>query len=193
MMERAFDLVPFPAPVLPAIRITGSVARQDQVLDLKYFVEGAVEEVLLPGISVNPSRRDELWKATCFEFFLATQARPEYWEFNMSPSGDWNVYRMDAYRRVGFREESAIQKLPFDVQNQPGLLQLHVAVDLSPIVQPLEYLDIGVAAVVQSNDGDTTYWALVHPEPQADFHLRESFILGLAAQTLPVQSSARGG
>jgi hypothetical protein len=88
---------------------------------------------------------------------------------------------MDAYRRAGFREESAIQRLTFGVQKQPGLLELHVAVDLSPIVQRFEYLEIGVAVVVQSNDGKPSYWALVHPEPQADFHLRESFILGLAA------------
>jgi hypothetical protein len=181
MIERAFHLVPFPAPILPAIHITGSIALQDQVLDLTCLIEGAVEQVRLPEISLNPSRRDELWKGTCFEFFLATKARPEYWEFNMSPSGDWNVYRMDAYRRAGFREESAIQRLTFGVQKQPGLLELHVTVDLSPIVQPFESLEIGVAAVVQSNDGKPSYWALVHPEPQADFHLRESFILGLAA------------
>jgi hypothetical protein len=193
MIERPFALIPFPAPNLPAIRITGSAALQEQVLALEYWLEGAIEEVLLPAVSSNPSRKDELWNATCFEFFLAVKARPEYWEFNMSPSGDWNVYRMDTYRRAGFRAETAIQDLPFQVQILPDVLQLRVAVELSPILQHAHNLDIGVTAVIQTNDGNTTYWALAHPAPQADFHLRESFTLELAAQTLPAQPSARDG
>jgi hypothetical protein len=33
--------------------------------------------------------------------------------------------------------------------------------------------------VIQTQDRHETYWALVHPQPQADFHLRDSFILEL--------------
>jgi hypothetical protein len=191
MIEQSFALIPFPAPILPAVCITGSASLQDRLLTLKYSLSGALEEVLLPRVSLNPSRRDDLWKETCFEFFVAVKDQPGYWEFNMSPSGDWNVYRMDAYRRVGFREERAIDKLPFEVQYQPDIFQLHVTVDLSPMLQPIEDLEIGIAAVIQTQDGETTYWALAHPAPQADFHLRESFTLALAGRTLPAPPSAR--
>lgn len=110
----------------------------------------------------------------------------------MSPSGDWNVYRMDAYRRVGFSEETSIQRLQFEVRKEARLLTLSAAVDLSLIVQQSQSLDIGVTAVIQMKDGNETYWALAHPAPSADFHLRESFTLALAGQTHPSPQSAPG-
>jgi hypothetical protein len=110
----------------------------------------------------------------------------------MSPSGDWNVYRMDAYRRVGFREETSIQQLPFEVQREDHTLTVVTTINLSPIFQQNDNLEIGITAVIQTRDGKETYWALTHPAPQADFHLRESFILALAPQTHPLGQSAPG-
>jgi hypothetical protein len=107
----------------------------------------------------------------------------------MSPSGDWNVYRMDAYRRIGFREETAIQRLPFEVRNEAAVFQLSALVELHPILQPNQSLEFGITAIIQTTDRNETYWALSHPAPSADFHLRESFSLGLAEQAhLPQQS-----
>jgi hypothetical protein len=53
-------------------------------------------------------------------------------------------------------------------------------------------LEIGITAIIQTTDSYETYWALTHPAPFADFHLRESFILALAGQTLPAPQSAQG-
>lgn len=193
MIEQSFSLIPFPAPGIPTIQITGSISLQGQTLALHYSMAGHIEEVLLPQISSSPGRKDELWQETCFEFFLAIGDQPGYWEFNISPSGDWNVYRMDAYRRVGFREETSIQKLHFEMEKQADLFHLHVTVDLLPILRHDELLmEIGIAAVVQTKDHNTTYWALAHPALQADFHLRESFTLALAGQTDPARPSSPG-
>jgi hypothetical protein len=192
MSGQSFALIPFPASNIPALSITGKVSLQDHVLEMHYSLEGSLEAVLLPGPSLRPSRKDELWQATCFELFLAIGDKSGYWEFNLSPSGDWNVYRMDAYRRIGFREESAIRGVQFEVQKQADLFRLHASVDLRTIWQPGEFLEIGIAAVVQTRDGNTTYWALTHPASQADFHRRESFILLLAGQTHPARPSAPG-
>ncbi len=116
---------------------------------------------------------------TCFEFFLAIQGQPQYWEFNMSPSGDWNVYCMNAYRRIGFGEETSIQRLQFEVRKETGLLILDATINLTPLLSEQQPLEVSVTAVIQTKDGDETYWALTHPAPQADFHLRESFICPL--------------
>ena len=113
MIEHSFALTPFPTPDIPAVEIKGKVSARHNLLALSYALTGEVDEVLLSPASPQPGRRDELWKATCFEFFLARRNRPEYWEFNLSPSGDWNVYRMDDYRRRGFRQEARISELPF--------------------------------------------------------------------------------
>jgi hypothetical protein len=193
MTKHAFSLIPFPAPNIPVISITGEISLQKNRVHLHYSLAGKIENVLLPPTCVNPSRKDELWKKTCFEFFLAIKDQPQYWEFNMSPSGDWNVYHMEAYRRIGFREETSIQRLPFEVRSEAGKFHLDALVDLDPILPPDQFLEFGITAVMQTADGNETYWALTHPAPFADFHLRESFILALAEQAHLSRQSAPSG
>jgi hypothetical protein len=193
MIEQTFTLIPFPAPEIPAVSLTGTLSLDRNVLTLHYALVGNTEDVLLPPVSLTPSRKDELWKRTCFEFFLAIKDQPGYWEFNMSPSGDWNVYRMDAYRRVGFRVEIAISELPFEFKKELDNFLLETAVDLTGILRPQEELQMGIAAILQTKDGNETYWALTHPAPHPDFHLRDSFILPRAGQTHPSAQSALDG
>ena len=192
MTEHTFSLIPFSAPNLPNISITGKISLQKNIVHLRYSLSGEIENILLPPASVNPSRKDDLWKMTCFELFLALKDQPQYWEFNMSPSGDWKVYHMDAYRRVGFREETSIRQLPFENSNEAGVFHLNARVDLNPILPPNQLLEFGITAIIQTADSNETYWALSHPAPFADFHLRESFILGLAEQAHLSQQSAPG-
>jgi len=172
-----FKLVPFPSSVLPNIYITGEIQRRDNQVSIHYEVSGDIGQIALPGLAAPPIRKYDLWKATCFEFFLALPGQPQYWEFNMSPSGDWNVYQMDAYRRVGFQEERLIKQLQVGFQNEAGKLTMKSDVDLKPLFQNGGALDAGITSVIQANDGTETYWALAHPGRQADFHLRESFAL----------------
>jgi hypothetical protein len=192
MNEQSFSLLPFPAPNIPDVTITGNISYQNNLLVLHYTLAGDIEAVFLPTSSTHPHRKDELWKSTCFELFLAIKSQPPYWEFNLSPSGDWNVYRMDAYRRVGFREEASMQWLPFEVRREEGVLTLRTIVDLKPILLESRPLEVGVAAVIQTKDGKETYWALAHPAPNPDFHRRESFILAPAGQTHPSPGSVLG-
>ena len=193
MIEQAFTLIPFPGPEIPAISLTGKLLLENHRLTLHYSLAGNTDCVLLSPASLTPSRKDELWKGTCFEFFLAVKDQPGYWEFNMSPSGDWNVYRMNTYRRIGFREETGISQLPFAFKQESGRYLLDVSVDLTSLIEPGQELEVAVAAIIQTRDGNETYWALTHPAAHADFHLRESFILKLAEQTHPSPQSALGG
>jgi hypothetical protein len=191
MTKQSFSLIPFPTPNLPSISLKGEISRKDNILNLNYSLAGKVEDVFLPPISTNPSRKDELWMSTCFECFLAIKDQPEYWEFNMSPSGDWNAYHMDAYRRVGFRKETSVQHLQFKTQQEAGVFSLGTAIHLNLIIGLRQLLEIGITAVIQTKNGDETYWALAHPESYPDFHLRESFILALAGQTHLAGQSVR--
>ena len=193
MIECEFTLVPFPAPKIPDISITGNFSFQSSILTLHYTLTGILETILLPPVSDPPSRRDDLWKRTCFEFFLAFKGQPGYWEFNVSPSGDWNVYWMDAYRRIGFREEPGISELRSDFQRALEGCALDVTVDLTSILDLGYELQMAITAIIQTRDGHETYWALTHPGINADFHWRESFVLKLAGQTHPSHQSARDG
>ena len=174
-----FKLIPFPASKIPAIEITGQMARQGNLLSVRYSVTGNIETILLPEPSRLPDRKHELWKSTCFEFFIAEIAKPAYWEFNLSPSTDWNIYVIDAYRQVNMREEAAFQRLPFEFIKADGALSLAISVDLNPILQTKQALQVGITTIIQTKAGAETYWALAHPGEQADFHVRESFAADL--------------
>ena len=175
---QTFKLVPFPEPQVPAIDITGRIARQGNLLSIHYSVQGDFENILLPAPSTS-TRKHDLWKATCFEFFLAIKDQPGYWEFNLSPSSDWNVYAMDAYRQINMREEAAFHQFPFEFKKTDEELSLNISADLRPILQPEQILQIGITAIIQTKDGTETYWALAHPGTQADFHVREGFVIEL--------------
>jgi hypothetical protein len=176
---RSPELIPFPAEQIPSIEITAKVARQNNLLSVHYSVQGEIDDILLPVQSDFPSRKHDLWKATCFEFFIALKNQPGYWEFNLSPSSNWNVYAMDAYRQVNMREEIAFQQLPFQFRKTNAELSLEILVDLSSIVGPEQDIQLGVTAIIQTEDEIETYWALAHPSAQADFHLMESFVIEL--------------
>ena len=175
---QTFKLIPYPSTQIPNISITGELERIENHLSIHYVVQGDIENILLPKSSLS-SRQDDLWKATCFEFFFALPDSPEYWEVNMSPSSAWNVYRMDAYRRIGFREETAIEQLPFEFQKVDDKYLLSVSMDLTQILQEGQNIQVSITAIIQTQGGNETYWALVHPGAQADFHLRDSFIISL--------------
>ena len=177
MNPHPFELVPLLDSKIPDIKITGSMAREENVLTVKFFLSGKIDEILLPDLNPQPGRKYALWLATCFEFFLAFPGQPHYWEFNLSPSGDWNVFRMDSYRQIGFREEELIQSPRLEIRNDTDCFQLEVVTDLTPILEQEELLQAGIAAVIKSHDGYETYWALTHLNSQPDFHLRESFLL----------------
>jgi hypothetical protein len=178
LSPKTFALIPYPAPNIPAIEIKGRVSRHDNILSIHYMVNGNIEDILVPALSTL-ARKDELWKMTCFEFFLAEPSSPEYWEFNLSPSGEWNVYHMDAYRRMGFREETSISQLPFEFKQSDNYFSLDITVDLTPILPSEPNIQLGITAIIQTKDGTEIYWALDHPGTQADFHLRESFLVNL--------------
>lgn len=179
MAEYSFSLIPFPDSSIPAIQITGTVSRKKSLLSVHLQMTGQTEVIFFPGGTAYPQRRDDLWRTTCFEFFLAIPDRPEYWEFNMSPSGDWNAYHMDAYRQIGLREERSIQQLQFSIKNGRGTIIVEATVDLTPFIQEGQQLQAEVTSVIEDKNGHETYWALVHPGSHADFHRREGFIIQL--------------
>jgi hypothetical protein len=179
MNEKPFSLQPFPSiNPLPSLKITGNIARRSNTLAIRYALVGPLAELVIPAPANLPARRNGLWEETCFEFFLGVKDSDGYWEFNLSPAGDWNVYRFASYRQ-GMQEETAFTSLPFSVDNQSDSLRLALELDLEKIVQPDQTVELAVSAVLKLKNGEVTYWALTHSRPQADFHCRDSFILDL--------------
>ena len=84
---------------------------------------------------------------------------------------------MDAYRQVNMREESVFSQLPFEFKKSNAALTLELSVDLNLILQANDALQLGITTIIQTSNGNEMYWALSHPGTNADFHLRESFVV----------------
>jgi hypothetical protein len=179
MKSQNFTLQPFPwTGTLPDLEISGVLSRWADTLLIRYLLVGAIIDIELPAPSKPAARRIGLWEKTCLEFFLAQRGSPGYWEFNLSPSGDWNIYSFEVYRQ-GLYEEPAFMALPFSVRKQSDSLLLELEFDLGQLLPADRVLEAAVSAVIRTKEGQETFWALTHPGKAPDFHAREGFIVQL--------------
>lgn len=179
MNDQTFKMQPFPsAKPIPDLKIAGNIARQGNQFTIQYALLGDVKEVAFAAASDTPARKHELWKDTCLEFFVGIKNSDQYWEFNLSPAGDWNVYRFNAYRQ-GMQEETAFTALPFSIQHLSDGLAIALDLDLDRIVPANQAIEVGITTVIKHRDGEVSYWALTHQGSEADFHRRDSFIIAL--------------
>ncbi|MFM1842046.1 MAG: hypothetical protein RLZZ490_782 [Cyanobacteriota bacterium] len=157
------------------------VAHTQTRLSLSYELSGDMTAIAFAPVNPAPQRRDQLWEKTCFEFFLAFPNVRQYWEFNLSPSHDWNCYRFDDYR-TAMEPEQAWHHSPFQITQQVSQRKRHLfncQIELSPLLPRSAPLQLGVTMVIAQQDGALNYWALSHPGPQADFHQRDSWLISL--------------
>ena len=160
------------------LHIHGTLARSATALHVLYELRGSLDSVRLPPPTAAPTRRDGLWQATCFEFFVAPTGSLQYWEINLSPSGDWNVYAFSEYRQ-GMREETSITALPLIQHRQLNSYQLTLDFPLAHLIAPDQSIGIAVSAVLLGNNGQRSFFALTHCSSQPDFHQRKSFLMRL--------------
>jgi hypothetical protein len=188
-LGQAFQLLPFPEPPVPrGLAVDGWIRRQGEQLTVTYRLHDPAQTLAIPPLAPFPHRCDELWQATCVELFLALPGQESYRELNLSPSGDWAVYRLEDYRQ-GLTPDPAWSALPLRRKdadgngngngNGDGILELQLGTPLPPELAAAPELEVAITAVLQGRDGTCSYWALLHPGPEADFHRRESFALRL--------------
>jgi hypothetical protein len=180
MKEQTFSLKPFEG-ASPDVEIKGRAVRDKNILTVHYELAGNLQDIDIPARNHKPSRVKGLWENTCFELFAAAGDESPYREFNLSPSGDWNVFRFERYeehRRVAdLKEDPLFTALPFRTEKQPGTFSLDLGFSLEGIARTDQPLEIGISAVVKS--GTRSFWALAHSGPRPDFHRRDSFVLHL--------------
>lgn len=173
-----FRLIPFSAEPLGEVAVAGSVSRDRSCLQLRFRISGEIGSLRIPGAAAKPSRRDELWRSTCCECFFRIAGAVGYYELNVSPSGDWNLYHFQAYRS-GMAEVSSVLAIACTTLAAERSFILDCAVPMVGLAGRDDQIDIGVSCVLAYNDGGTEYWALAHPGQQPDFHHPEGFLLRL--------------
>lgn len=179
----AFELQPFGQNATElGLRLAGWLKREGAELRLRYQLSGTLDSVVVPPPATDtPERRDGLWEHTCFELFLAAEGAQPYWEVNLAPNGDWNLYRLEDYRQ-GLQPVPDREAMPFTVNK--GAEGLHLTITLAlpeELGQACKArpLRLGMSAVIEQQGGVVSYWALAHGGAEADFHRREDFRLRL--------------
>ena len=172
-MAIPFTLTPFED--ISDVVISGRVVRSQSSLTVEYTLTGAVEDLVLPASnSTDPGRRDQLWQDTCFEVFIGLQDSPKYWEVNVAPNGNWNVYRFDDYRQAMTLEAACSHVASTWQAITKGY---HLTLELPTdgwlgLDQPLE---LGIGTILKTDS--ISHWALAHRGDEPDFHRRDSFSL----------------
>jgi hypothetical protein len=171
-------LVPFPGLPHPDIDVAVEVSLPAPDLLRLWFVFGCDQEDLRVPAPATPERAAGLWRHLCAELFAREADQERYAELNFSPSGQWAAYRFDSHR-------TGMADLPLappaiTTASIAGKFALGADVDLAGL--PLDWTwRIGLSAVVEDRDGLISYWALVHPPGEPDFHHADCFALGLPA------------
>jgi hypothetical protein len=141
-------------------------------LDISYVIGGPTDRLVLPA-PAKPDRTDDLWRTTCVELFVAT-GDGGYREYNFAPSSQWASYRFTEYRTG--RTDAPLDRSPLiSVSDEGDALIVAVRIGIPPV--PLAAM--GLCAVIEERDGNTSYWALAHGDGPPDFHDPECFVARL--------------
>ena len=176
MHDSEFHLRPFAGSIPYAVG--GNIRRTGSRVEVLFRVTGQCEDIRVQNPGIGPQRRDRLWQGTCFEVFVKEATASAYWEFNLAPGGDWNLYAFSGYRR-GMMEETRVADLPMTTTRGGGLLQVAATIDLGLLGLQEAELRLALSAVILDRQGGLRYWALAHPADKPDFHNDKGFQLHL--------------
>ena len=183
MVRQVCPLIPFDVDHCPAVLAMAEfVWKENAPLELSFslspkLTESSIDCLSLNSCKTNPSaqRLDNLWSHTCFEAFLACPGEKGYWEMNVSPNGDWNLYQFSDYRTGGMADPLAeAPEVSFSMDRLGCLCTIQIL--LKPWWQHTEIPEISLTMVLEDQSGSLSYWALTHPGDRPDFHDRRGFL-----------------
>jgi len=152
------------------LHIESTLMLKEYKVELSFVIEGALKEYVFSN-TVGKKRADELWKATCFELFLANSKKEEYYELNFSSSLAWNFYYLKTYR-ADVTEVTNVSTPQIELHKTNNSFKITIELEL----ENLEEFDIcNVACIVLRKNEERTFWSKKHQNSVADFHDRKNF------------------
>ena len=153
------------------------------LIDLRYVATGEVRNLAAapPGLI---ERADELWRHTCFEAFLWPAGGVPYCEFNFAPSRQWAAYQFEDWRR-GMHPLDGFPAPGIEVSRDPSAFRLDARITLGGVTRLPGNMPwrLAVTAIIETTEGEKSYWSLAHPQGKPDFHHADNFALTLPAET----------
>lgn len=177
-MTQRHILQPFSPESTPGdCQIDTLISNDSSRLKIVFELAAKLDVLVIPAFEPSKARRkDNLWEGTCFEIFLGPSGLPNYWEFNLSPLGNWNVYSFAGYRE-GMKPDLHFDKLLYEIEIlSENKLKLETAID-TKLFKSFSGIDVGLSAVLERSDGVKSYWSMSHPEDIPDFHAREGWLI----------------
>ncbi len=153
--------------------VTATIELHDNQLTLEYQIQGNMSQYHFPK-QTKQERANELWLDTTFELFIAPTNSDEYWEINISPSTQWNVYHFTSYKE-GMKESNIISQptIKTDEYHNEYRLTFNSTV-------PNEHFDhvlqINLCVILLDQKGVRHFYSIKRREGSPDFHDRDSFM-----------------
>ncbi len=160
-----------PHTLIDDITVSSILNTIGKKLTLTFTVKGALENYIFP--KEEPiKRKNELWKATCFELFLANANKDEYYELNLSPSLAWNFYCLEHYR-AEVKEVVSLVEPTITVSRGQGRYEISFGLEGLDLKQ---FDSCNLTAILLTQEGERTFWSLEVMEDSPDFHNRAYFV-----------------
>ncbi len=155
------------------LNIESTLTLNANKISLHFKISGAIKKYQFPQ-KEELKRASELWKATCFELFLANSKTQTYYEINISPTLHWNIYRLEVYRA---------EPKEFVVSSEPLIKSRedkeHYKIDFELACKELdlaEFDQYNLAVILLNKQNEREFWAVNPVGESPDFHDRRGFI-----------------
>ena len=139
-------------------------------LCISFYIKGKLDNYNFPSKS-EKKRANELWKATCFELFLANSKNEAYYELNFSSSLAWNFYYLSGYR-ADVKEVQNISNPQIEVYKSDNEFKIVIEMELETLE---EFDSCNVACILLNKKNKRTFWSVQHHLNRPDFHNKKNF------------------
>lgn len=178
-----FDLNPFDEPSAPELDsfVCFCEYSKSEYVRVDFGLSGNFSKIMqidnaksaeLTNLSQS-LRKDELWKSTCFEFFIKPVGGESYFEFNINPKLEWNFYSFVS-ERTGMKQVDQIKDafmVSQTIQGEIFVTSVFLSLEKFKIQVPFY---IHAASVLETSKG-LSYWSKKHEGEKPDFHAAWNF------------------
>lgn len=154
------------------IEIESSFEIDNKTLRLSFDIKGNIGNYLFDE-PCKQTRKDELWKKTCFELFIAHKNRPNYHELNISTSTEWNFYTFSDYK-TAMKEEKNLSEPFIHSSKMQNRYRLSVEFDFYE-ENFKENFTFNLAVILLDKKGIRSFYTIYRKEGKVDFHNKENW------------------
>jgi hypothetical protein len=156
------------------IDVQAGLELQERKLLISFTVQGKLDNYFFPETS-KLQRVNELWKATCFELFLANSKEEAYYELNFSSSLAWNFYVLKEYRAEvkEVKEVKLLSEATIQVFREKERFKIELVLEGFDF----ENFDIfNLTCILLTKESKRNFWSSKKMNYKPDFHHRKYFL-----------------